>query len=206
MTRLRDASTDDGYSLAELLISMAIMSIVLVVATGAILQIYASGTRVESMSNARDQLTTAFRRLDKELRYATWVATPGVVGTRWYLEYALPTGCRQLKFADGALTLASWTLPSDTPGTPTTIATDLSRSGTTDPFTLYAAGAEPYATASAGTAGVGAHFAPEHHQVRLRFDARAGRVTIPLDVVFTAQNTNRNTHDLNDCSKGRPAT
>jgi prepilin-type N-terminal cleavage/methylation domain-containing protein len=198
---------DDGYSIAELLITMAIMSIVLVVATGGIIQIYSTGTRVESMAYARDQLTNAFRRLDKELRYASWVAKPGLVGTRWYLEYALPSaGCRQLEFTNGGLTLTSWTLPGRTPGTPNTIAALLSQNGTTAPFTVYRPGDKPYRTADAGTAGVGRLFDPEHQQVRLRFDARVGRVTIPLDIVFTAQNTNRNTPALNDCSKGRPAT
>jgi prepilin-type N-terminal cleavage/methylation domain-containing protein len=204
-TRRRPAGQDGGFSLIEVLISMSIMSVVLVIVTGAIIQIYSADTRTESTSIARDQLTNSFRRLDRELRYANWISAPGQVGTAWYLEYALPTGCRQLTFDGGVLTTASWNLPGTTPGTATTIATDLSLSGTTPPFTRYAPGSAPYAAASAGTAGVGSNFAPEHTQVRLQFNAAVGKVTVPFDVVFTAQNTSRLTSALNDCSKGRPA-
>ena len=197
---------DLGFSLIELMVTMTIMSIVLVVVIGAVTQIYSVVTSTEATSVGRDQLGNAFRRLDKELRYASWIAAPGKVGTRWYLEYALPTGCRQLKYDGGVITLAAWTPPSTTPGTPTTLATDLSLIGTTAPFTLYPAGTIPYASAGAAVSGVGRNFAPEHAQVRLQFNAAVGRVTLPFDDVFTAQNTTRLTSLLNDCSKGRPTS
>jgi prepilin-type N-terminal cleavage/methylation domain-containing protein len=203
---LRRRRDDDGFSLIELMVTMTIMSIVLVVVIGAITQIYSAVTSTEATSVGRDQLGNAFRRLDKELRYASWVAAPGKVGTRWYVEYALPTGCRQLKYDGGVITLANWTLPSTTPGTPTTLATDLSLIGTTPPFTLYLAGTIPYASAGAGVSGVGRNFAPEHAQVRLQFNAAVGRVILPFDDIFTAQNTTRLTSLLNDCSKGRPTS
>ncbi len=204
--RRRAAGRDDGFSLIELMVTMTVMSVVLVVVIGAITQIYSAVTTTEATSIGRDQLGTAFNRLDKELRYAGWIAVPGQVGTRWYLEYALPTGCRQLKYDAGVITLASWTLPSTTPGTPTTLATDLSLTGAVAPFTLYPAGTVPYASASAGVSGVGRNFAPEHAQVRLRFNAAVGGVTLPFDDIFTAQNTTRLTSLLNDCSKGRPTS
>ena len=204
--RPRRRRDDLGFSLIELMITMSIMSVVLVVVIGAISQIYAAVTSTEATSVGRDQLGNAFRRLDKELRYAAWVAVPGKVGTRWYVEYALPTGCRQLKYDGGVITVAGWTLPATTPGTPTTLATDLSLIGTTAPFTLYPAGSIPYASAGAGVSGVGRNFAPEHAQVRLRFNAAVGRVTLPFDDIFTAQNTTRLTSLLNDCSKGRPTS
>ena len=201
-----DRARDRGFSVIELTISMTIMSIVLVIVTTATLQIYSTVNGVESYSIVRDQLGTSFRRLDKELRYATWVSTAGQVGTRWYLEYALPAGCRQLKFTGGVLSLASWTLPGTTPGAPSTLAGNLSLIGTTAPFTTYAAGSTPYASSSAGTAGVGGDYAPEHVLVRLQFNATVAKVTLPFDVTYTAQNTTRLTSSLNDCSKGRPSS
>jgi prepilin-type N-terminal cleavage/methylation domain-containing protein len=197
---------DQGYSLAEVLVSMAILAVVLVAVLGAILQIYSAVNRTENTSYARDQLGTAFRRLDKELRYATWVGTPGQVGGRWYLEYDTAAGCRQLVLAGGVLTLAGWTLPGTQPGPKAAIAGELSPLPNVDPFTVWAAGTKPYATASPGTAGMGRDYAAEHTQVRLRFTATVGKVTLPFDTVFTAQNTDRNTPTVNGCSDGRPTT
>ena len=203
----RETADDRGYSLIELLIAMGIMSIVMIAAFGAIMQIYSATNQAEGTSFARDQLGNAFRRLDKELRYATWVAAPGQIGDRWYLEYAVDDGCRQLKLEGGVLTLASWTPPDTTPGTPTAIASDLAVPAGTKPFTLYNPGQQPYATASPGTGGVGKLYAPEYSQVRLQLTATVGKVTLPFDTVFTAQNTSRNTYQQNnDCSKGRPST
>jgi prepilin-type N-terminal cleavage/methylation domain-containing protein len=199
--------TDQGFTLLEVLISMGIMSIVLAVVTGAIVQIYSATTQVDTTTSDRDQLTVAFRRLDKELRYAQWIATPGLVGTRYYVEYAMPGGgCRQLKYDGGVLSTASWVLPSTTPGTPTALASGLTLISGTAPFTLYAAGSAPYASASAGTAGVGKNFSPEHALLRLQFNAVAGRTTAPFDTIFAAQNTSRNTSALSDCSAGRPSS
>ena len=196
---------DRGYSLIEVMVAMGIMAIVMVTAFAAVMQIYSATNRAEGTSFARDQLGNAFRRLDKELRYATWVAAPGQVGDRWYLEYAVADGCRQLKLDDGVLSLASWTPPATTPGTPATVAGELAVPAGVKPFTLYNPGQQPYATASPGTGGMGRLYAPEYSQVRLQLTATVGKVTLPFDTVFTAQNTSRNTYKQNnDCSKGRP--
>ena len=203
--RRRPGRDDEGFSLVELMVAMGIMSIVMIAAFAAIMQIYSATNRAEGTSFARDQLGNAFRRLDKELRYATWVADPGQVDGRWYMEYAVADGCRQLKLADGVLTLASWAPPATTPGPPTTIAAELGVPAGTRPFTLYDPGQQPYATASPGTGGMGRLYAPEYSQIRLQLTATVGKVTLPFDTVFTAQNTSRNTYDRpNDCSKGRP--
>ncbi|GIM88253.1 prepilin-type N-terminal cleavage/methylation domain-containing protein [Paractinoplanes toevensis] len=196
---------DEGFSLIELIVSMSVMAVIMVIVTGAITEVYSDVNRTDSLSNARDQIGNSFRRLDKELRYATWVSTPAQVGGVWYLEYATPTNCQQLVFRNGALTRAVWTLPGTTPGAATTIATDLTQTGSFAPFTVYAPGDQPYASASPNVSGVGSGYEPEHNQVRLRFSGTVGKTVLPLDVLFTAQNTNRNTSALNDCSKGRPS-
>jgi len=202
----RPGDHDAGFSIVEVVVSMSILSVVMVVVMGSIVQIYRAVNRVDTTSVARDQLSNSFRRLDKELRYANWVSIPGQVGGNWYMEYALPTGCRQLAYKSGVLSLASWTLPGTTPGTPTTIATGLSLVSGAAPFTIYATNSYPYASASAGTAGVGKLFAPEHTQVRVQLIGRSGRTSLRFDTVFTAQNTNGNTSSLNDCSMGRPTS
>ena len=206
-------SGDRGYSLVEVLVAMGLMSVVLVVVLGGLTEVYSNVNRVDSVSVARDQLTNSFRRLDKELRYANWVATPGQVGGNWYLEYATSAGCRQLALKSGVLTTASWTLPSATPGSPTTIASNLVVTGTTAPFTVYLPNSLPYASASPGVSGVGRDYQLAHSQVRLRFTGKVGVTSLPLDVLFTAQNTNASNVFAdngkltdNDCGKARPAS
>jgi len=205
--RRPEPAGDPGYSLIELVVAMGIMSIVMIVMTGAVLQIYSATNQTEGSSFAGEQLGNAFRRLDKELRYATWVAAPGQLPSLWwYLEYAVAGECRQLVLRDdGVLTVASWTPPSSTPGVPAAIASELGVPAGTQPFTLYNPGQQPYATASPGTGGVGKLYVPEYSQVRVQLTATVGNVTLPFDTVFTAQNTSRNTYQQNnDCSQGRP--
>ncbi|GIF10111.1 PulJ/GspJ family protein [Actinoplanes teichomyceticus] len=199
------ATDDQGFSLIDLIVATSLMSMILMLVTGAVLEVYSTVNRTETLSIARDEVGNSFRRLDKELRYATWVSTPAQVGSAWYLEYATATGCQQLVFRDGTLTRAAWTLPGTTPGSAIPLASDLAQTGTVAPFTVYAPGDEPYASASPDTSGVGSEYEPEHAQIRLRFTGRAGNTSLPVDVLFTAQNTSRNTPALNECSKGRPA-
>ncbi|WP_250008362.1 type II secretion system protein J [Actinoplanes sp. M2I2] len=204
---------DRGVTLIELLVGMGLMSVVLVIVLSGLVQVYSTVNRADTLSVAREQLTTSFRRLDKELRYANWVSVPGQVGTGWYLEYANSAGCRQLVFRDGVLTTASWTLPGTTPGTPTTIGTNLAQTGSVPPFTVYLANTLPYASASPGTAGVGSDYQVAHNQIRLRFTGKVGTTSLPFDVLFTAQNTNASNVYAdngklteNDCSKARPTS
>ncbi|GAA2695453.1 PulJ/GspJ family protein [Actinoplanes palleronii] len=211
--RPADDADDRGFTLIELLVGMGLMSVVLVIVTGGLIEVYANVNRADTITVARDQLSNSFRRLDKELRYANWLNTPGQVGGNWYLEYATSGGCRQLAYKGGVLTTASWTLPATTPGTPTTIATDLALTGTTPPFTVYTVNSQPYASAAPGVSGVGVDYQLAHSQVRLQFTGKVGTTTLPFDVLFTAQNTNAanvftdpGKLTPNDCSKGRPTT
>jgi hypothetical protein len=198
---------DEGATLTELVVAMSIMSVILVIIVGATIQIYRSVNATESTTVARDQLGTGFRRLDKELRYASWVATPGKVGDRWYLEYATSAGCRQLKLDGAVLSTASWDPATvKKPSGQQAIASELALTQGADPFTVHLAGSLPFASASPGTAGVGRNFSPEHDQVRLRFTAETGTAALPFDVVFTAANTSRLTSRLNPCSEGRPTS
>jgi prepilin-type N-terminal cleavage/methylation domain-containing protein len=207
VTTRRRPAPDQGFTLIEVLVSVGIMSIVLAVVIGAITQIYSATIRVDTTTYDRDQLTVAFRRLDKEIRQAIWLATPGLVGTRYYLEYAMPGGtCRQLKYDGGVLSVSSWVLPSNLPVGPMVLASNLTLVSGTTPFTVYASGSTPYASAPAGTSGVGRNYSPEHEQLRLRVNAVSGRVTVPFDTIFTAENTSRLTATANDCSGGRPTS
>jgi prepilin-type N-terminal cleavage/methylation domain-containing protein len=200
--RWERADDDQGFSLIELLVTTAIMSIVMLVVVSATVEIYSGTKQIDNTAEAREQLDTSFRRLDRELRYATWAASPGQVGTAWYLEYALPNGCRQLKYDNGVMSLAGWTSPG-TPGPPAALASGVTLINNASPFILYRAGAQPYASASPGT-GMGSDYQISFQQVRLLFNVKVGTITLPFDSVFTALNTDRNTSTLNTCSEGRP--
>jgi prepilin-type N-terminal cleavage/methylation domain-containing protein len=209
---------DAGFSLIEVMVTMAVMSVVMVLFTAAILQAYRTSTTAESISAAQAQLYRAFQRFDKELRYASWIAQPGQVGTAWYVEFAAAdaTQCRQLRFETspslpqdngtdgrGVLQLVTWT--SDAPpaaGTRgRTVASQLLTNGVAAPFARQAAGTSPFA----GSGSVGTGFTTDFDRLRITLTARVGGSTAQVDTTFTALNTSRNTPAVNDCSRGRPA-
>ncbi|GAA1604733.1 prepilin-type N-terminal cleavage/methylation domain-containing protein [Actinoplanes couchii] len=215
MKRLIRRLTDDrGFSLIEVMMTATIMTFVLAIALTGIVQFYSDTNRTQQTSEARDQLDISFRRLDRELRYATWVSVPGKVGTRWYTEYALPddtagkSPCRQIILNNGQLILATWDLPATAPTSQTVLATDVTANTTTGPVTVYKPGDSPYATASAGVAGVGVAYQPQFQQVRLRFSVTVGKVALPFDSIFTAQNIDTEASKIliNSCSAGRPTS
>jgi Tfp pilus assembly protein FimT len=213
MTRRTAAADRDdaGFSLIDLMVTMGLMSVVMVVFTAAILQAYRTSGKAESISIIQSQLRIAFQRFDRELRYASWIAQPGQVGTAWYVEWAGYDGsqCYQLRLetapaasqegpnnAHGVLQLLTW--PRTTPpaaGAPRqTIATNLVTPDSSGPFERQ----------DAGVATSGSDFVPDFQRLEVRLGAQRGDSTASVDTTFTALNTSRNTPDTNDCSEGRP--
>jgi prepilin-type N-terminal cleavage/methylation domain-containing protein len=208
--RTRERPGDDrGFTIVEMIVSMAIMSVVMTVLTAAISQIYSATNRVDTASFNRSQLTIAFRRLDAEMRYATWLATPTpvLVGTSYYVEYEVPGGCRELKFDTAArvVSLYSWAVTSTTPANPIALASNVSVMTGVAPFTTYAISAFPFASSTTDTIGLGKAYSPQFGQLRLRFNAVTGTTTVPFDAIFTAENTSSGVTSSN-CSKGRPTS
>jgi prepilin-type N-terminal cleavage/methylation domain-containing protein len=212
MTRRRPASARDdaGFTMVEIMVTMGVMSVVMVVFTAAILQMYRTSAKAESISIVQAQLQTAFQRFDRQLRYASWIAQPGQVGTAWYVEWAGYDGsqCHQLRLetastsdqdspndGHGVLQMLTWpraTPPTaDTPGQ--TIAANLVTPDSSGPFDRQ------IPTVTGGTG-----FSPDFQRLRVRVTARVGDSTAQIDTTFTALNTSRNTPATNDCSQGRP--
>jgi prepilin-type N-terminal cleavage/methylation domain-containing protein len=219
MTRRRPAAAPDrgdaGFSLIEIMVTMGVMSVVMVVFTAAILQVYRTSTKAESISIIQAQLQIAFQRFDRQLRYASWIAQPGQVGTAWYVEWAGYDGtqCFQLRLetappstqegpnnGHGVLQMLTWPLATP-PAAGTagqTIATNLV-TDSSGPFEREDAGTMVDPTASAG-----ADFTPDFQQLHVRVTAQRGDSIAHVDTTFTALNTSRNTPATNDCSRGRP--
>jgi prepilin-type N-terminal cleavage/methylation domain-containing protein len=218
---MRRRREDEGYSLVEVMVAASLMAVVTAVTLTAIIQIYSGVNRAEETVTVRDRIDVSFRRLDKELRYATWISDAKAVNGRWYFEYALPPvtdsnnvrqyPCRQVALDKGVLTMASWNQPSTNPGTPFTIAEGVTADATKGPVEIYMPEDKSYALSGSNPVGVGTAFEAQYVQIRLRFTVNSGKVTLPFDSIYTTQNIDRDLAKritsgslTSDCSKGRP--
>jgi hypothetical protein len=164
---------------------------------GAITEIYSGTKRIDNTAEVRDQLDNSFRRLDRELRYASWVAKPGQgVSGNWYVEWATLDGCRQLMLAGDVLMLTTWAPGSTAKSSPMKLTSGVMKIEGTDPFTRYRSTDPP-------PPGVSSSYRLVFDQVRLYFNVKAGTVTLPFDSSFTAQNTVQNAPENTDCKGER---
>ncbi|MCA2215345.1 prepilin-type N-terminal cleavage/methylation domain-containing protein [Jidongwangia harbinensis] len=228
MSRPAARRDDAGVSLIEVLVSMGVMSIVMALFTTAILQAYRATGKVEKMSIVQSELHRGFQRFDRELRYASWIAQPGTVGTGvnivYYVEFASANGteCLQLRLepgnqsaatrdGEGILQLLRWT-----PGAPPartargqTVASYLVVDGTAAPFAWRDPNSTPSASPSpspsvSASAAPPSDFVPDFQQLRIRLKSRFDGATAQIDTTFTALNTSRSTAVAHPCQEGRP--
>jgi prepilin-type N-terminal cleavage/methylation domain-containing protein len=223
---------DAGVSLIEVMVTMAIMSTVGVIFTGAILQLHGAANAVEAMVQAQTQVRLAFQRLDREIRYAHGITVPTTVDEAaaypgaWYVEFlgvdtqTDAAQCSQLRLQDGQLRLRRWT-----PGTPppaslagTVLASEIdmgafatpSTRSDPVPFERQAASSTPFASSS-GAPAVGANFSPDYQRLRVRLVTRVAGEPMSSDITFAALNTTRPSEaaatgpDADTCEQdGRP--
>ncbi|BCJ46062.1 hypothetical protein GCM10010168_50100 [Actinoplanes ianthinogenes] len=206
---------DSGTSLIEVTVALGVMTVVMAILTGGVIQFYRSANVAEETGITQTQVRLAFQTLDREVRYANGISAPttSAVNGAWYVEFsgvdpAGATVCRQLRLdAGGVLQELTWT-PGSPPVAGTrgrTLASGLVAPGGSvpPPFDRQAAGSTPYASASATPAG--AAFSPDFQRLRVRLTTRAGSTTSVADVTFTALNTSRDTTDPSICLEGRPS-
>jgi prepilin-type N-terminal cleavage/methylation domain-containing protein len=95
------AHADDGFSLIELMISMALMSVVTALFTTGIVQVYQAQNFTDDVAETSLQINNAFIRLDADVRYAAGISDPGTANGSQYVEYLKSTGgtdtCTQLR-------------------------------------------------------------------------------------------------------------
>lgn len=191
---------DAGVSLIEVMMSMALSSIVMAIFTTAVVQVYRSVNVAENTGVSQSQLHVAFESLDREIRYASGITEPNTtaVGGAWYVEFlgATPEGapvCRQLRLdAAGVLQELTWT-PGSPPAAGTRGRTLASNLAVTAPFVRLTPHQQSTATVVS-----------DYQRLRLRLTARSGATVSQSDVTFTALNTSRDTTDPNVCIEGRP--
>ena len=121
--RLGRLRGEEGTTLIELVVGMMIMSIFLVMFTGAIVTMNRAENKTEAVSITTAQVNQAFLTLDKTVRYATAISTPGT-GTAgdWYVELrSTNTGsevCTQLRIDSQQLQRRTWTVTNSVGSTP----------------------------------------------------------------------------------------
>ena len=121
----RRIDDDRGTTLAELLVGMAIMTVFMSIFLTSILMMSATANKVEATTISASQTNQAFLRLDKMVRYASAISTPGVSTTSgdWYVELDLPATavgagdtCTQLRIDAGSLQTRTWTVSNGVAG------------------------------------------------------------------------------------------
>jgi prepilin-type N-terminal cleavage/methylation domain-containing protein len=193
---------DAGVTLIEMVVVMAIMSVLMVLFTSAVMTIYRTYNKVDATNQAQEQVNNVFLRLDKEIRYAQAVSAPLTGTTVSAVEYMMspPPGvtdptCVQLRLRTDTGQLQQRTWQNGT--TPTANwATLLSGvglvkdgAGTKPAFTLVTPSAEQ-----------------DYQRLRLNFTTlgggAAGSTSRLTDITFTALNTT-GTGPTGLCNQGR---
>jgi type II secretory pathway pseudopilin PulG len=93
---------ETGTTLLEILVATSVMAIIMAMFTTSVVRMYRSAQYTEAISTAQSQLTVAFGRLDRQVRYARQLSRDGVTGGYWYVEYLTdpiggPRRCWQLR-------------------------------------------------------------------------------------------------------------
>lgn len=187
--------TDTGFTLTEVMVSMALMSMVMAIVTGGMITMYRTSDRAEAGARTQAALIASFERLDREVRYAQRVNDAGTTadgafavtyvlpdadGDRFCVQLSIPTG-------GGALVRRQWPYLSSTAdpaATRAVVATDLVPS---------TAGQNPF-TRSAPDDTV------NYDRLRITLTSRVGLTgrgaDQAYDLHFTALNTVRKTVTL----------
>ena len=196
--RARRAGGDEGPSLLELVVALAVFSAVSALVTAGVLQVHGAVSRTEAVAAADAQVETAFRRIDKEIRYARWIRQPAQTPSWAWVEFLnsdAATGqprCHRIVVdrTAGVLRAVAWQ-PGAAPPAAQSLAGQLTVAGSDPFFALETPGATDFA------------------RLRLRLTSRVGRNasagTVTSDVTFTALNTSRSVAPGAECTEGRPA-
>lgn len=118
--RLRDGlrapaeDTDAGFTVTELVVSMLIFAIIITIFLAGLMSMSRSTVRAQDVAEAGDSVRLAFQTMDKQIRYASAINTPGtgLTGSHYveFITTAQPDGedplCTQWRYDPTARTLA----------------------------------------------------------------------------------------------------
>jgi prepilin-type N-terminal cleavage/methylation domain-containing protein len=152
----RHRRKDNGFTLLEVMVGAALMSVVMGVATGGIVTMYHVSNVTETNATTEANLMLAFSKLDRDVRYAYRINPPYMSDTNTYaIDYVIPDNafvlqCVQLTLpvTGGPLIRRQWpqtTNSADPAAVTSGVATDLTTNATVtgtatpaSPFTLIA--------------------------------------------------------------------
>ena len=72
--------------MVELTVAMAIMALMMAMFLTSVVQMFQGANKTDSIAAAQSQISIAFQRLDREIRYAEGISTP-TTAAPWYVEY-----------------------------------------------------------------------------------------------------------------------
>ena len=193
--RLRRRHRDDtGYTLTELLVSMAIFAVLLALVATATTMMFNSFRRQSGQTDNLDNSRKVISLLDKQVRYANAVNTPATgTDSNFYVEFRVGNTnqqqtCYQWRYnvSGKSLQYRTWQPFLTTGvGTPTatswvTVGNGVGKSGTTPVFSI--------------TPPTGAT-TPSHEYLTITFTSTHGKPskTTTSQVSLTAQNTSSST-------------
>ncbi len=184
-------SSEDGFTLIEIMVSMSLMTFFLAMFTGAVLQMYKVSNKTQAVTDSSTQINIAFERIDKQVRYASAISPPNQTKSplgAWYVEFVNTTSgsdsCYQLRIYNSQLQERSWT------GTPTVPPTWLS---------LASGVVVPASTPFSFNTAAGSQTA-QRLQLSLTTTASSGSTTTNSQtaVTFEAMNSGQGTSPTND--------
>jgi prepilin-type N-terminal cleavage/methylation domain-containing protein len=202
--RLRRRGDDAGFSLMEVMVGSALMSVVMAIATGGFISMYHTTDLTESAAMTQASLTASFNRLDREVRYAYRVNDEYVTGDSFAVDYVIPDEnnnllCVQLTLprSGGSLMRRQWpqtSTPASGLATVTAIAGDMVTGVRDD-------SGEPLNPFDRKVPDVDSNF----DRLRVKINSTVGQSTLgttrTYDLTFTALNTVGLTTALT-CDKG----
>lgn len=180
-------SREAGYTLVELLVSMVILGIFMSVFMGLAVKVLDSSSNQQARSNNLDSNRNVVQLMDRQVRYANAVNTPGttVDGTRWVEWRSGSTGrqqtCYQYRVTPaGRMEFRTWEPPL-TAGPVTASAWRTAGSG------VMPRGVDPIFSITSDVATATQY----RQQLTLSFVSRSQRpvTSTPTTVTFTALNT-----------------
>ena len=201
----RRRRNDAGFSLMEVMVGSAVMSVVMAIATSAFVHMYRTTNATEANALTEANLMASFAKLDRDLRYAYRINAPyQPTADTFAVDYVVPDVrntllCVQLTLpmSGGALVRRQWPQAStsaDASAVTTGVATDLVSANTT----INAGGAQvpanPFTLRTTGQDG------SNFDRLRINVNSTVGLsgkgATRNYNLQFTALNTQDLTSDL----------
>ncbi len=103
---------DRGVTLLEVVVAISLMLVAMSAVTAGVVDMFRTASTTTLASTAQSQVGLAVLRLDRQVRYASGISRPRIVGGVQYVEYKFVekgrSTCVQLRVIDGKLQQRSW--------------------------------------------------------------------------------------------------